>query len=91
MKQTRQKEYKTRHDWVGRVIQWKMHKKHKSDHTNKWYIHNPESVLESEIQTILWNFEIRTDKLIPDRRLDQVLIIKKKNLSFSGLCHPNRQ
>ena len=28
-----QKEYKTRHDWVGKVIHWEMCKKFKSDHT----------------------------------------------------------
>ena len=37
-----QKEYKTRHDWVGNVIHWEMckkfkfeHSKFKLDHTNK--------------------------------------------------------
>ncbi len=39
-----QKEYKTRHDWVSKVINWEMCKKFKFDHTNKWYIHNPSSV-----------------------------------------------
>ena len=36
-----QKEYKTRHDWVGRVIHWELCKEFKFDHTNKWYTHNP--------------------------------------------------
>ena len=43
-----QKEYKNRHDWVGKVIHWKSYKKLKSDHTNKWYMRNPESTLENE-------------------------------------------
>ena len=38
-----QKEYKTRHDWVNKVIHWEMCKKFKFDHTNKWYVHNSES------------------------------------------------
>ena len=37
-----------------------------------------ESVLENEAYKILWNFEIQTDHLIPARRPDLVLIIKKK-------------
>ena len=41
-----QKEYKTRHDWVGKVIHWVMCKKFKFDHTNKWYMHNPASVVK---------------------------------------------
>ena len=36
-----QREYKARHDWVGKVIHWEMCKKFKFDHTNKWYMHNP--------------------------------------------------
>ena len=43
-----QKEYKTRHDWVGKVIHWELCKTFKFDHTNKWYVHKPESVLEYE-------------------------------------------
>ena len=30
------KEYKARHDWVGKVIHWEMCKKFKFDHANKW-------------------------------------------------------
>ena len=41
----------TRHDWVGKVIHWEMYKKFKFDHTNKWYMHNPASVLENDTQT----------------------------------------
>ena len=41
-----QKEYKTRHDWVGKVIHWEMCKKFKFDHMNKLYMHNQASVLE---------------------------------------------
>ena len=33
-------EYKTRHDWVGKVIYWGMSKEFKIDHTNKWYMYN---------------------------------------------------
>ena len=40
-----QKEYKTRHEWVGKVIHWEMFKKFKFDPTNKWYMHNPAPVL----------------------------------------------
>ena len=39
-----QKEYKTKHDWVGKVIHWELYKKLKFYHANKWYMHNPESV-----------------------------------------------
>ena len=41
-----QKVYKTRHNWVGKVIHWEM----EFNHTNKWYMQNPESALENESQ-----------------------------------------
>ena len=46
-----QKEYKTWHDWVGKVIHWEMCKKFKFDHTNKWYMQNPAPVLENNTHT----------------------------------------
>ena len=48
-----QKEYKTRHDLVGKVIHWELCKRLKFDHTIKWHMHKLESVLENETQTIL--------------------------------------
>ena len=54
-----QKEYKTRHDWVSKVIHWKMYKKFKFDHRNKWYLYNPTSVLENDTHKLLWNSDIQ--------------------------------
>ena len=54
-----QKEYKTRHDWVGKVIHWEMCKKLKFDHTNKWHMHNPASVLENDTHKLLCVFDKR--------------------------------
>ena len=53
-----QKEYKTKHNWVGKVIHWVLCKKLKFDHTNQWYMHNPASVLENETHELLWDFDI---------------------------------
>ena len=53
-----QKEYKTRHDWVGKLIHWEMCKKLKFDHTNEWYLHDLASVLENNIHKLLWDFDI---------------------------------
>ena len=43
-----QREYKARHDCVGKVIQWELCNKLNVDHATKWYMHKPESVLENE-------------------------------------------
>ena len=55
-----QKEYKTTDDWVDKVINWESCKKLNFDHTKKWYMHNPESALETEKDQFLWDFEIQT-------------------------------
>ena len=72
------KKYKTRHDWVGKVIHWELCKKFKFDHTNKLYIHNHESVLENVTHKVLWDFKIQTDHQISARRPYQVIVKKKK-------------
>ena len=75
---SRQKEYKSRQNWIGKVIHWELCKKLKFDHTNKWYMHNPESVFENETHKVLVDFEIQTDHLISTRRPDLVIDNKKK-------------
>ena len=72
------KEYKTRHDRVGKVIHWEICKKFKFDNTNKWYMHNPAPVLENDTHKLLWDFDIHTDHLISTRRPDIIIINKKR-------------
>ena len=48
------------------------------DHTNKWYVHNPASVLEKETQKLLWDFEIQTDRQISARWPDFIIINKRE-------------
>ena len=78
------KKHKTRHDWVGVVIYWELCKKLKYDHSTKWYMHKPESVLENETHKILLDFEIQTDHIIPARRSDLVIVKKKKEFGVSA-------
>ena len=80
MQQLAQKEYKARHDWVGKVIHWEMCKKFTFDYANKWYMHSSAPVLENETHKLLWDFDIQTDHLIPASRPDFIIInkIKKK-------------
>ena len=74
------KEYKARNDWVCKVIHWEMCRKFQFDNTNKWYMHNQEPVLENDSHELLWDLNIQTDHLIPDRSPD-LIIIKKKRVS----------
>ena len=38
----------------------------KFDHTVKWYVHKPESVIENERPIILWDFGIQTTTRLSD-------------------------
>ena len=75
-----QKEYKARHDWVGKVIHWEMCRKFQFDHTNKWYMNNLAPVLQNDSLKLVWNFNIQTDHLIPARRPDLIIINKRKRI-----------
>ena len=80
-----QKEYKTRHNWVGKVIYWEMFKKFKFDLTNKWYMYYTAPVLENDTHKLLWDFDIYTDHLISTRRPDLIIINKKEHAKLSIL------
>ena len=80
-----QKEYKARHDWVGKVIHWEMCKKFKFDHANKWYMHNPAPVLENDTHKLLLDYDIQTDHLISARRVDLIIVNKKKKKKISKI------
>ena len=49
-----QKEFKTRHNRVGKMTHLKMCKKFRFDHTNKWYMYNPASVLKNDTHNSYW-------------------------------------
>ena len=53
-------QYKTIHDWLEKMIHRELRKKLEFNHTVKWYINKPESILENETH--------KTDHLIAPRR-----------------------
>ena len=55
-----------------------MRKKVKFDYTNKWYMHNPTSVLENDTHKLLWVFDIQTHHLILVRRPELIIINNNK-------------
>ena len=77
-----QKEYKTRYDWIRKMIQWKLYKRLKFYHCTKLYLHKPEYILENRVHKILYDFDMQTDCQIPTRRPYLVLINKKIIISY---------
>ena len=54
-------------------------------------MHKPESIRENKTHKIFWDFEIQMDHLIPARRLDQVLINKRKRTYRQFCCSGRSQ
>ena len=67
-----------RHDNLGKIVHWKLATKCNFEARDKWYEHEPESVLENEDYKILWDFNIQTDQVIEARRPDLVVVDKKE-------------
>ena len=73
-----QKEYKRRHDKLGKIVHWKLARKCNFEAGDKWYEHESECILENEDYKILWDFSIQTDHVIEAWRLDLVVVDKKE-------------
>ena len=74
-----QKEYKRRHDRVGKYMHWKRFKKYNIYSKARWYEHSPKGIVESNDIKILWDCVIQCDKEIDARRPDIVIVDKLHN------------
>ncbi len=73
-----QKEYKRRHDNVAKKVHWDLCKKNGLEHSEKWYEHTPDGVVESDHVKILWDINVQCDNVIPARTRDIIVIDKEK-------------
>ena len=74
-----QNQYKKRHDTVAKAVHWNLCKKYQMPCSNKRYEHQPQPVTENEIAKLLWDYSIRTDRVIPAHRPDLTLVNKTIN------------
>ena len=72
------KEYKRRHDNLGKIVHWKLARICNFEAGDKWYENEPESVLENEDYKILWDFSIQTGHVMNAWRSDLVVVDKKE-------------
>ena len=63
-----QKEYRRRHDNVAKKFQRDFWKKNGLEHTEEWYEHVPEGVVENEEIKVLWDINVQCDNVIETRR-----------------------
>ena len=68
-----QKEYKQRHDSVGRYVHWQFCDKLGFNRARLWYEHQPGTVVQNKNYKILLDFTIQCDHLIEAIRRDIVV------------------
>ena len=73
-----QQEYKRRHDNDARVVHWDLLGKCGFSRVDKWFEHQPETVLENNDYKLLWYYNIQTDHQISARRPDLVVTNKQQ-------------
>ena len=66
-------EYFQRHNRVAKFIHWTLGKHYEIPHTDKWYEHTVEPVIEGKNVTILWNFTVKTDRKTNANRPDIII------------------
>ena len=69
-----QKEYERRHDNLCKMVQLKLASKCNFEARDKWYEHEPESILENEDYKILWDFSFQIDYVIEPWRPDLAVV-----------------
>ena len=77
-KLTTQKEYKRWHGNVAKKFHWDVCKNNRLEHSEKWYEHVPEGVVEKEEIKVLRDINIQCDNLIEARQPDLIVINKKE-------------
>ena len=73
-----QREYKRRHDCVGRKIHWELRRKYGMPVTDRWYDNQQDTVTENDRCKLLWNFDVQTNHVIQARGPDVIAIDKEK-------------
>ena len=75
-----QKEYERGHDNLGKIVHWKLARNCTFEAGDKWYEHEPESVLDNEDYKILLDFSIQTAHVIEAWGPDLVIVDKNERV-----------
>ena len=71
-----QREYKSRHDTVTKLVHLKLCEKHSLKRKEKWYDHCPQGAVEDDDAKLICNRNIEYDNVIEARRPDLILVDK---------------
>ena len=77
-----QTQYKSRHASVARLIHYELAKLGEFPVEDKWWLHDPPSVLENSAMKILWDSTIQTDRRLSHNRPDIVCVNHYQRTAF---------
>ena len=81
-----QRDYKRRHDNVARIIYWDLCRLYEPDRADKWFEHQPSSVLETDRTKLLWDFNIQFHHIIEARRPDMAIVEKEEGCKIIDIA-----
>ena len=58
------------------MVHWKLCEKFNLEKSEKWYLHNPQTVSENFNHKLIWHMNIQRDNVIVERRPDIVIVNK---------------
>ncbi|CAH3177886.1 unnamed protein product, partial [Porites lobata] len=75
-------EYISRHNNAAAYLHWSICKDHDMEITEKWYEHEPETVIHNKDNniTIMWDMPVNTDRTITANRPD--IIVSDRNIAL---------
>ena len=60
------------------MVCWKLCKKFSLEKSQKWYLHNPQTVSKKVNHKLIWDMNIQCDNIIVERRPDITIVNKKE-------------
>ena len=77
-----QRKYKRMHGNVARMVHWKLCEKFNLEKSEKWYLHNPQTVSENVNHKLIWDMNIQCENVMVERRPDIVIVNKMEKTAI---------
>ena len=72
-----------RHDNAAAIVHWKLCGKFNLEKSEKWYLHNPQTVSENVNHKLIWDMNIQCDNVIVERRPDIAIVNKMEKTAVT--------
>ena len=70
------------HDNVARMVHQKLCEKFNLEYSEKWYLHNPQTVSENINHKLIWDMNVQCDNVIVEWRPDSVIVNKMEKTTI---------